>query len=202
MRHFIGFWLAFVATLADARSPIVWQGNNAKDLTLGLSTGTLTTTGAATIGGTLTATGGIVGTTTNDDACAGCVGQYIEGTTTSGTKTTATTTNWDSISLTAGDWDVSATVYGRMNTATGLGSFEWGISLNSASYTGVTFGTGELANIDLAGGTTSNYKSAHLYRRVKVANGSTQTVYLINSISAISSGGVTLAGRLRARRIR
>ena len=51
-------------------------------------------------------TAGIVGTTTNNDANAGSVGQLITSTVTGVSLTTLTQTNATSISLTAGDWDV------------------------------------------------------------------------------------------------
>jgi hypothetical protein len=62
---------------------------------------------------TLTVTGGIVGTTTNDNAAAGIVGEYISSTVASGASlalTTATPLSITSISLTAGDWDVTGAV--------------------------------------------------------------------------------------------
>lgn len=55
----------------------------------------------------------IVGTTTNNNAAAGSVGEYISSTVVSGSAvalTTAMTANVTSISLTAGDWDVSGNV--------------------------------------------------------------------------------------------
>lgn len=55
----------------------------------------------------------IVGTTTNNTAAAGSVGEYISANVASGSAvvlTTATTVNVTSISLTAGDWDVSGNV--------------------------------------------------------------------------------------------
>ena len=55
-------------------------------------------------------TGGIVGTTTNDNTNAGNVGEYVVSDIALGSAlslTTATNTNLTSISLTAGDWDVT-----------------------------------------------------------------------------------------------
>lgn len=56
----------------------------------------------------------IPGTTTNDSATAGNIGEFISSTIAAGsavTLTTATSANITSISLTAGDWDVSAVGY-------------------------------------------------------------------------------------------
>ena len=53
------------------------------------------------------------GTTTNDDAASGMIGEYISATVLAGSAvpiTTNTATNVASISLTAGDWDVSGNV--------------------------------------------------------------------------------------------
>jgi hypothetical protein len=53
-------------------------------------------------------TGQIVGTTTNDSATAGNIGEYVSATATSSNLTTASIANVTSVSLTAGDWDVGA----------------------------------------------------------------------------------------------
>ncbi|UPJ31010.1 hypothetical protein [Bradyrhizobium sp. CW1] len=55
----------------------------------------------------------VTGTTTNDNATAGNIGEYIESVVASGSAvalTSATPKNVTSISLTAGDWDISAAV--------------------------------------------------------------------------------------------
>lgn len=61
---------------------------------------------------TFSSTSGIIGTTTNNSAAAGSVGEYIESIVTSnvtGSTTLATMTDTGcSIALTAGDWDVIA----------------------------------------------------------------------------------------------
>lgn len=72
------------------------------------------TTGA-TFSGAITPsqTAGIVGTTTNNNANTGSIGEYISAQVLAGSAislTTATATNVTSLPLTAGDWDVSGTV--------------------------------------------------------------------------------------------
>lgn len=60
---------------------------------------------------TFSTTSGIIGTTTNNNAAAGSVGEFISSFKDSSnltTLTTATVTNITSISLTAGDWDLWA----------------------------------------------------------------------------------------------
>ena len=62
--------------------------------------------GNATFAGTVTPTGGIVGTTTNNNAAAGCVGEYVSSAIEYASRvslTTSTPANVTSISLTAGD---------------------------------------------------------------------------------------------------
>lgn len=81
-------------------------------------------------------TGGIVGTTTNNNAGAGKVGEYVSSTVLMGSAVSATNNtpvNVTSISLTAGDWEV----YGNICTTPGVtttttGSMGW-ISTLSAT---------------------------------------------------------------------
>jgi hypothetical protein len=73
-----------------------------------------------TAGVTGPATKVIVGTTTNDSATAGYVGEYVEGVLAAGSATaltTATPQTLVSISLTAGDWDVTGMVGVQPNPA-------------------------------------------------------------------------------------
>jgi len=76
-----------------------------------LSTGNVTVSGTLGVTGTGTFSGGIVGTTTNDAAAAGCVGEYVSSSVAPGSAVTVTTTatalDITTISLTAGDWLVS-----------------------------------------------------------------------------------------------
>lgn len=127
--------------------------NNELNLGLSGSTGTGTfvgstsptlvtpTLGAAT-GTSLTfspTTGGIVGTTTNDNTSAGDVGEIIESEILVGAVVTlATGTNKDitSISLTAGDWDVWGNVI--INPAAGTTTTSIAAWVNTVSITGPT----------------------------------------------------------------
>lgn len=82
----------------------------------GLVLSNLTVTGNAIVDGSITAsqiafssTSGIIGVTTNNNAAAGSVGEYISSTVLSGSAvplTTNTVANVTSITLLAGDWDV------------------------------------------------------------------------------------------------
>lgn len=78
----------------------------------------------------------IVGTSTNDSASAGSVGEYISSTVAIGSAvslTTATPANITSISLTAGDWDVTGMVALSLNAATNLAFYVGSITTTSAT---------------------------------------------------------------------
>jgi hypothetical protein len=61
---------------------------------------------------TFSSTSGIIGTTTNNNAAAGSVGEYVENivAVTSVSLTSGTITNAATLSLTAGDWDLSGNI--------------------------------------------------------------------------------------------
>lgn len=72
-------------------------------------------------------TGGIIGTTTNDNASAGTVGEFISSNVPLGTPvatTSDTNTNITSISLTAGDWDL----WGNIATVPAAGTLQQAFS--------------------------------------------------------------------------
>jgi hypothetical protein len=80
-------------------------------------------TGSAVTFGSMafSTTSGIIGTTTNNNAAAGSVGELISSSVASGSAvatTSNTATNITSISLTAGDWDVWGQVQSLPNAAT------------------------------------------------------------------------------------
>lgn len=96
------------------------------------------------------ATTAIVGTTTNDNATAGNIGQVVSSVilaASSITLTTATPANVTSISLTAGDWDVWGNVF---NQNTGYGNtdvfYQW-ISSTSATIPDAAYLSGLLNNL-------------------------------------------------------
>ena len=85
--------------------------------------GTTVLTLPAVTGTILTTTGQLIGngTTTNDNASAGQVGEYVSATPSAYTVTT-TVSNPTSISLTAGDWDVTVVTSGGGAGATATAS--------------------------------------------------------------------------------
>ena len=117
------------------------------DGTAGVTTPGLSSTSNATVTGTLGVTGtitpgqttGIVGTTTNNSAQAGSVGEYIESRVVQGSAvalTTATDTNVTSISITAGDWDVGGLIAFDGNSTTLVQNALGGASTTSATLSG------------------------------------------------------------------
>jgi hypothetical protein len=156
--------------------------------------------GALTGALTPSQTAGVVGTTTNNNANAGAVGEYVTAALASSSPITlvnSTFTNVVSISLTAGDWDVNGTVVLACNPATGMFSMQSYISTNSGANMGPPYpgqssiiGTGLQVNaIQMPTGTA----------RFSLA--ATTTVYL-GAYAAFNTGPATAYGTIRARRIR
>jgi hypothetical protein len=85
--------------------------------------------------GTITpsSTNGIVGTTTNDNANAGSIGEYITATSGAQGLTSGVSANITSISLTAGDWDVWGNALYLANSTTTTSTLQSGISTTSAT---------------------------------------------------------------------
>lgn len=98
------------------------------DLAAVLNVDPVVLTGGLTVGGQLI--GG--GTTTNDNAAAGKIGEYISSTVLSGAAVALVTgvdKNVTSISLTAGDWDVTGNVGFIANAATSWTFIKQSLSL-------------------------------------------------------------------------
>lgn len=160
------------------------------------SNGVAVTNGAGTIA--LAATSSIPGTTTNDNATAGNVGEYVESKVASGSAvslTTATSTNITSISLTAGDWDVTGNInyIGASATITGKIS---GISSTSATLP--TDGTEVYSGVNV---TLLNNTDGTTLATKRISISGTTTVYLVGQ-TTFSAGTVTAFGYISARRVR
>lgn len=144
------------------------------------------------------ATGGIIGTSTNNSASAGYVGEYITSTVSSGSPvslTTATAANITSISLTAGDWDVEGLV-GVLPSTTNITIANMWASTTSATLPS----DGSIrTQIPISNTVASSLSVPVPTQRVSVS--STTTVYLSAQVN-FSSGTVGAWGRLFARRIR
>jgi hypothetical protein len=142
------------------------------------------------------------GTTTNDNAAAGQVGEYITANLASGSPITMTTSgtsyNITSISLTAGDWDVSGNASINANNATGATAIIAWVSSTSAA--APASGTDGIASVSTA--TSSVLGAATLAtgdRRFSLA--APATIYL-SGLWFGAAQTVTAYGTIRARRAR
>ncbi|MFA6080751.1 MAG: hypothetical protein WC753_04745 [Candidatus Gracilibacteria bacterium] len=171
---------------------------------------TTPTLGAAT-GTSLTfspTTGGIVGTTTNDNAGAGKVGEYISSVIVSGSAvsmTTLTDKTITSISLTAGDWDVWGEVYISGNGVTEVYQIVGAISTVDNTIPTVPADGASFQNISSTAGNNwtiggSGVPSLSL-SPCRVSLNATTTIYLVASYAFLVS---TLDGfgKICARRVR
>lgn len=149
----------------------------------------------------VTNTGGtqIRGTTTNDSAVAGFLGEYVESIISTNTSypTSGTWGDMTSISLTAGDWDVSLTAYFNQNGATVSGQ-DIGISSTSGnSSSGLTLGTNQLPSF----GPTATYDNSSTIANYRVSISATTTYYAkLNGTYSVATPRYRC--RLSARRIR
>jgi hypothetical protein len=149
----------------------------------------------------------LLGTTTNDSASVGNVGEYVESVIPAGaaiTLTTVTNANLTSISLTAGDWDVDCgSSFVGSGTTTILG---YTTSLSTTSLTldqtvGRSVTTGQAGQAPTTGnGYPGNTITQSLGPR-RFSLGSTTTIYAVVQASFATST-LTAYGILRARRIR
>jgi len=146
---------------------------------------------------------GITGTTTNDNATTGVVGEYIVSTVvnTSVSLTTNTATNVTSISLTAGDWDVQANVQYNVGATTNMTYWYSTISTTSATLATSSAAASNMVSSTAAGtvfGATA-FTLASPVTRISLS--STTTVYLVTqagfTVSTLQAGGT-----IRARRVR
>jgi hypothetical protein len=163
--------------------------------------GTATPLYTLDVNGTLRPQSGIVGTTTNNSASAGFVGEFISSVAAPSSVTVApsgTYGNVVQISLTPGDWDVTGV--GVLNAAGATYSSEsWGVAVSSYSGNVVTdhvYGYNQLYFSDY-----SANDQAGPIPVVRFNIASTTIVYL--KVTANYSAGQPLCyGRLSARRVR
>ena len=157
------------------------------------------TTLQATSAITPSSTSGIVGTTTNDSANAGSIGELISPAATIGTSmTSGTAMNAASASLTAGDWDVQCQVQTVPAGSTTTTYVDVGISTTSATFQTIS---GSFLNFNAgpsaAAGVQVNTSSP--VTRVSVA--STTTTYCVAQ-SGFAVSTMAIDGLIRARRVR
>lgn len=143
----------------------------------------------------------IRGTTTNDSAAAGYVGEWIEGLIAQAsaiTLTTATTADVTSISLTAGDWLVSGLCNFNAAVIVGTQSICAITSTSGNSLTGANRGENR-AEIPTVPTVASDVSITIPQYHVKL---SATTTYYLKAQSTFSSGTNKVNGRISAVRIR
>jgi len=157
-------------------------------------------------GGTLTGaltpsqTAGLVGTTTNNNAAAGAVGEFMSSIVSSpgATLTTGAAANVTSLSLTAGDWDV----WGEAWVSVGTGG-------SSGVIAGLTTTSGVMPAAPLASVSrtsiiatlTSSQLQTLPAGKIRLSLAATTSVYLV-ALASFPSGTTTAFGSLSARRRR
>jgi len=144
-----------------------------------------------------TATNGIVGTQTNDNAPAGSVGEYVSSQISFAARislTSGAAANLTSISLTAGDWDVAGNVSYIAGGTTTTSSTNTGISTTSA-----TLPDGSLIFYGPSGAAGALTGAAPMVTRLALAT--TTTIYLV-VLATFAVSTMQACGFLRARRVR
>lgn len=173
-------------------------------------TGPLTVTGTTTLSGPVVMSGGtsLTGTTTNDSAAAGVVGEQLTTTVAAGSAVAGAATtvskNVTSVSLTAGDWDVSGScnMLGSTLIATVL-SCGLGTTTNTQATQagGSGIGTDPLTLVSFASQTIPDSVNTLRVSPTRVSLAATTTIYLVAN-NTFSSGSYTMYGTIRARRMR
>lgn len=141
---------------------------------------------------TFNSTTGIVGTTTNNNAAAGSVGEFVISVVSSVAISNNTLTNVTSISLTAGDWDV----WGNIITAPAAATTQQGVNvgINTTTATLPSQYTSNSAYV-------ANNAAGLIAPTIRLSLSGTTTVYLV-SVVIYSISTLTISGTLNARRRR
>lgn len=178
----------------------------ARTWTLPDSTGTIALVGGA-LGAasatslTFTSTSGIIGTTTNDNAAAGSVGEISSSANATGVAmTSAAVTQIQTLSLGAGDWDVWCTFYTTVNAATV--SQQIVCQLHTATATIADPTTAQLASIASAPAVEVTGQATYLSTGISRWSLSGATTVYLNAVATYSVNTLTGNGMIHARRRR
>ena len=188
--------------LATAYATVV-RGTSEVDLMAGTSKALAATAAGVVLLGSLTTsqTAGIVGTTTNNNANTGAVGEYLTANQSVGAPLSLTSNialDVISIPLTAGDWDVQGTPYFAFGTTTTCSGISCWISTTSATYPG--FG-GATTSYNLAIAAASGQSLGWPTPTVRISLSGTTTVYM-SAAATFATSTMTVGGSIRARRVR
>lgn len=178
----------------------IWtDGNNGNQLTgtIGASTDfvKVPTTGITTFPLGLVG----LGTTTNDSAATGYIGEYVSASLASGSATSLTTgtaKTITSISLTAGDWDVTGVVDFHPDTTTTTTYLQGGIST-----TNNTLGAADTYFSNTFAIATTSVDASEVCPTVRISINTTTTVYLV-AVAGFAISTLSGYGTIRARRVR
>lgn len=143
-----------------------------------------------------------LGTPTNDDACIGCIGEYVSSTTAALTNFPSNGNYGDlaSISLTAGDWDVMVFVHANSNGGT-WSRLDVGASTSSGgSSTGLVDGDTRSLQI-WANSATTPLRHSPSIPRIRFKLTATTTIYL-KYRADYTAGQPNATGTISARRVR
>jgi hypothetical protein len=163
-----------------------------------LLNGVNTWSGAQTFSALITPspTVGIKGTSGNDNAQAGSIGEYPTPTNLSAVSlTSGTATNVSSASLPGGDYDVECTANFVPAASTTWGNIQVGVSTTSATQPGL--GGYQLIQAPLTAGLRQTIKSG----AVRIQLASTTTVYCV-ATTVFGTSTMTADGFMRVRRVR
>ena len=141
----------------------------------------------------------IIGTTTNDNAAAGRVGEFISSNVNGPGSALTTTQPLDitTISLTAGDWDVYGSVAFATSTATKTSFQTW---INTTSVTAPS-GSGAGAYYFDSNATSVGANIIIPGLKIRISIASTTTVYLSTQVT-FTGGTASAYGYIAARRAR
>jgi hypothetical protein len=144
---------------------------------------------------------GITGTTTNDAANVGAVGEIMSHSTVAGsavTLTTNTTANVDSLTLTAGDWDVTCVVGYVFGATTSVTNLTGGVNSTTATLgaLGTKFDLETAANIMTA---TANPEFPCPVSQALISG---STKYYLVAQATFTASTAKAYGFIRARRVR
>jgi len=168
------------------------------------TTDTLTNKTLGALSGDISFSGsgnGIVGTTTNNNANAGNVGEYVESVVVSGSAValvTGTAKTVTSISLTAGDWDVDAIGYIAPAATTNVTNTAVSISGTTNTFDGTP---GKANGFTTTGVVTGGPSLSQVIPSYRLSLSGTTSVFLVCqatfTVSTASAFGI-----IRARRVR
>lgn len=146
----------------------------------------------------------VQGTNTNDDACAGCVGEYVVASIAAGSGVSLSTgnpSNITSISLTAGDWDVQGVAGFDVTATTDFTQLIGQITVVSGTVGAMTDTNPRVQLVRTAGPIGTNADPYLGIPRARISVASTTSVFLVGQ-ATFSASTVSAFGFISARRVR